>query len=286
MSNTWFDDEVEGEACSPKEAQLLKDYLQDRIDTNEASHLITSRIANNDKPYELLTSYWGLLQDALMDIPPERSKVVKLLQVIQQSPTADISTKDDYSLASLGPEIRWSELPNFGHMWADSTKWQDWRRTSGPQTAEQNMAEDQAITARLQGQAWRNARYQEIATIEAQLVASGINAIPLNWGYRAICDALEDSNALLEMEVLAAEEWLSIAGKQIRESTPVAGDSERLSALGKHRDLWKGPEGMGKERWEFWKQRLECVQGQDVSKTTKEAAREAIAAMKAIDGQP
>ncbi|KAJ9637360.1 hypothetical protein H2199_007647 [Coniosporium tulheliwenetii] len=88
------------------------------------------------------------------------------------------------------------------------------------------------------------------------------------------------------MEVPAAKKWLVVAGKQIYGNGSGGGGIERSGCvLGSHRDLWEGPEGMSRERWEFWKRRLEWIQEQEVDEATKETAREAAAAMQAIDGQ-
>lgn len=218
--------------------------------------------------------------------------------MIQQFPPTDPSKRHKGSSNDVEADIRWSDLPHFSQVWADWTGWQDWRRTSDLQegiemlerydsTRQQRLAaEDRAITAALRGQAWRNAKYKGNAAIEAILVASGVRAVPLDWGYETICNALEDSGSLLEMEVPAAKQWLIVAGKQIYGNGSGGGGIERLGCiLRNYRDLWEGQEGMSRERWEFRKRRLECIQGQKVDEATKETVREAAAAMQAIDGQ-
>lgn len=80
MSDSWFDYRVRSIVCGSREAQVLKDYLRNRIDVNETSRIITSKIVNDDNPGYLLECYWQLLQDILTDIPPARPKVVTLLE--------------------------------------------------------------------------------------------------------------------------------------------------------------------------------------------------------------
>ncbi|EON63547.1 hypothetical protein W97_02775 [Coniosporium apollinis CBS 100218] len=64
MSDSWVDYRVRSAACGPREAQVLKDYLHNRINVNETSRIITSKMVNDDNPGYLLEFTSGQIGQA------------------------------------------------------------------------------------------------------------------------------------------------------------------------------------------------------------------------------
>ncbi|MCJ1375950.1 hypothetical protein MMC20_007188 [Loxospora ochrophaea] len=115
------------------------------------------------------------------------------------------------------------------------------------------------------------------ATIGAQLVVADINGISLLWGMECICDALERADAVPDFEVPATKEWLEVAGDRVFEES----DGEMTKCL-RERDLWKQEEGR-KQRWSFWKRRLQSMGESEVlTLETRDAANKAVQAMEAV----
>ena len=92
-----------------------------------------------------------------------------------------------------------------------------------------------------------------------------------------ICDALERADAVPDFEVPATKEWLEVAGDRVFEES----DGEMTKCL-RERDLWKQEEGR-KQRWSFWKRRLQSMGESEVlTLETRDAANKAVQAMEAV----
>ena len=271
MSDAWFDCQVAPDGdpedgCHPQEAAALKDYVQSTTITAEATaRIITLPVTEEPETdrkgqsSDNLCRLWGLIINGLIDLPEHRRKIIRLLQAIQNLPTA---TKKEGE-GQHGP-IRWANLPNFGHLWADLKVSNNWRSEirNWPSKQYEGVRKD----------------FIEQAKIEAQLVVAGIGGLPISWGLRCICDAFEGREAVLDFEVPAAEEWLVLAGDLIFKNSD-CDVSEELS----ERDLWKQEGEERKQRWNFWKRRLHLMaESEELAVRIKEAAKKALEAMESI----
>lgn len=83
----------------------------------------------------------------------------------------------------------------------------------------------------------------------------GCRGIGLNWSYERITDALERSDAVRDIEVPMAAEWLRSLPHRIYEGALKREKAWPLSR--EDLDLWKGGDVMTVERWQWWRSRLE-----------------------------
>ncbi|CAI0654118.1 unnamed protein product [Colletotrichum noveboracense] len=274
MSDNWFssklapDGDIE-DGCHPQEAQAMKDYLHQKTNAAEAARAITNPVATAENPGEDLVRQWGFLMDSLVELPAQHVEaLVELLKAIENLPEPDFTSLDESKRPS---EKLWKGLPGFGNLWADSYQSGSWRKAA---TAAKGPERD----------VLRDAHVRK-AEIEARLVAAGIGAIPIDWGYEVVADALESSNALLDFEVPAAAKWLAICGQQFRKG---AGGGDESWALKPHdtastttpsRDLSKASwdQKLSLERWSWWEGRLRELHGENG--VVKDAATTALGAM-------
>ena len=271
MSDAWFTwhlapDGNPEDGCHSQEAAALKDYIHSTTITSEAAaRNITLPVANepeiirkgqsSDNLYRL----WALIIDGLTDLPEHRDKIIQLLQAIQNLPVSDRREGE-----AQGKQIRWADLPNFGHLWSDLKVPNNWRSAIRKYTPEQRegVRED----------------YIKQAIIDAQLVVANVDGIPISWGLGCICDALEQRDAVPDFEVPAAKEWHEVAGERIFEES----DGETDGYL-RVRELWKHEGGGREQRWSFWKGLLHSMaESQELALETREAAKKAVQAMQAV----
>lgn len=280
MAEAWFlhqlaPDGSTEDGCHPDEAQALKDYLSQNLTPEQASHAITVPIITSLTPNSDLPRLWGLLSNALVDLPPRHTKpLVELIRAIEALPPPDMSAVPEDQRPAHGD--LWSGLPGFGHQWADETASYQWRWTArgkeGPRLGDLSAADVSALQA-------RHARRQEV---EALLAVEGLAGIPVDWGYECVADALERSDAAVDFEVVGACQWLRVAGSRMRQ------DADRgvtSWGLDKERDLFKtGERGhMTRERWQFWVDRLSSdllsTSGSDPAQMSS-LARDTVAAIR------
>ena len=269
MSDAWFTSKLlpDGspeDGCHPQEAAALKGYIHSTtITADAAARNITLPVTNEPHTVrkgqcsENLYRLWNLIIDGLTDLPEHRNKIIELLQAIQKLPVSNPNHEEN--------EIRWAHLPEFGKLWADLSVSNNWRSNVGKWASEQREGVRQCFIRE--------------APIEAQLVVADISGISISYGLGCMCDALERSDAVLDFEVPATKEWLEIAVDRIFEGS----DGVRAGYL-RERDLWKYTEGEGrKERWNFWKRRLQSMaEIEELTPETREAAKKAIEAMQAV----
>jgi hypothetical protein len=284
MSDAWFiekiaPDGVPEDGCHPDEASALKAFLNKQTSAPEAAHAITRAIEASAKPSDNLYRLWGLLIDALVELPDTQTPaLVSLLDAIQRLPEpADSAGRrrgaitDDDTPADADDDdddgFLWRVLPNFGHMWADEHKRDDWRDTLAAGAANTDAAE----RARLRQ------LHVKKAAVEARLAVADVGGIPLHWGYDCIADALERRDAVPDFETPAAAQWLAIAGQRLRAG---AARGEKSWALERKRDFGKEAAAMSAERWAFWETRLQVLHQQ--AEATLEAAAAAASEMKAL----
>lgn len=263
MSDTWFASQVlpDGspeDGCHPQEAAALKEYLHSTTTTTDAAARdITLPVISEGQCSDNLPRLWCLLIDALNDLPDHRPKIIQLLQAIQNLPTSNPNEGEN--------EIRWAELPSFGHLWADDAVGSISRGEVGkwPPEQREGVRED----------------FIREAMIEAQLTVADLSGWSVSSGLSCMCDALERSDAVPDFEVPAVKEWIELAGSRIWAASDA--DVERVM---RERDLWKHSEGQGrKARWHFWKQRLNSMaEDKELDLDTRDAAKKAVEAMDAI----
>lgn len=267
MSDAWFAEKTAPcgaaeDGCHPDEAQALKDYCHKKTSVKEAAQAITQPILNSQDPDGNLYRLWGLLIDALVELPTALiPDLIYLLNAIQQLPEPDLAGRQTQNLPEHG--YLWRKLPDFGHMWSDEHKRDDWR--------------DDILTASLTDRADLRVKHVRKAEIEAQLVVADVGDIPLHWGYDCIADALERHSVVLDFEVPAAAKWIAIAGKHLYAG---AVDGKESWALERRRDFGKEAKAMSLERWSFWRKRMEELLQQ--SEATEEAAKAAVRDMNAL----
>ena len=270
MSDAWFayaiaPDGDTTDGCHPDEARALQSYLQGQITAAQAAEAITRPIAASQNPNGDLPRLYGLLEDALMELPaPDMARVLELIGAIEDLPDPDFSAVPRENLPAHG--TMWRGLPGFGHQWSDGAGAGvlfHWVEGTGRVRATEK--EDVYVTQCIRR-----------AEVEARLVRNGLVGLEISWGYEIVTDALERSKAALDTEVPMACEWLEILGDRFREG---ADKGESSWALERNGDLWKGEDRrrMSKERWDFWMQRLKELSDNDgVSLRTREAAKQCL----------
>lgn len=267
MSDEWFKCKIAPadapeDGCRPDEAKALQNYYHKQVSAEEAAQALTRPVESLENSYDNLYRLWGLLIDALMELPErEISNLVQLLDAIQRLPKPNLTEKQTGSAPSEGS--LWRGLPRFGHMWADEHKQDHWRDTLS--------IKDPAKRAEQRAKHIRKAR------VEARLTVANIGGIPLDWGYDCIADALERRNAVLDFEIPAAAEWIAVAGNRLYAG---AVDGRESWALERRRDFQTEDAKMSTERWSFWMKRMKelCEQ----SKIEEDAARAAGRDMEAL----
>lgn len=267
VSDAWFDektapDGAADDGCHPHEAQALKDYCHKKTSAKEAAQAITRPTENSTDPGANLCCLWSLLIDALIEWPaPQVPRLIQLLDALQKLPEPDLTGRRTENTPADG--FLWRKLPGFGHAWADEHKRDDWRRTLA--------ASDPADRAALR------AKHIRKAEIEARLAVADVGSIPLDWGYDCMADALERRDAVLDFEVPAAAEWVTIAGKGLYAG---AVDGKESWALERRRDFGKEAKAMSLMRWLFWETRFEELRQQ--SEATWYAAKTATRDIEAL----
>ena len=100
-------------------------------------------------------------------------------------------------------------------------------------------------------------------------------------GYRTIIDALEDSDADLEVEIPGVEQWLRIIGEYMYRGEY----NHEFYVLPQMRRLWGEGRKMTIERWNFWKQRLReiCEMAAGIKDETRESAKRCLKGMEVIE---
>ena len=263
MPSSWFSEKIAPggsteDGSDPAEAQALQDYLDDKLDASAAAAAITRPVEDARDPGADLPRLWGLLCDALTELPPPAiPALIQLLAAIQHLPAA---APGDKPTPPHGP--LWGGLPGFGHHWADAHKRDDWRSALARESRERDRAE-------------LRAQHVRGAEVEARMVVARVAGIPLDWGLDCVCDALERETPVLDFEVPAAAAWVGVAGGLVRGA---AVDGMHSWALGRRRDLWPaGDDRMNLQRYRFWERRFGELA--ERSRVTRDVAERAVVAM-------
>lgn len=268
MSDEWFKSKIAPadapeDGCHPDEAKALQDYYHKKMSAQEAAQALTRPSEGSENPLDNLYRPWGLLIDALVELPEgEILNLVRLLDAIQQLPDPIRTERKTESAAS--ESSFWRGLPRFGHMWADEHKQDHWR--------------DTLSIGDLAKRADQRVKHIRKAQVEARLTVANVGSIPLDWGYDCITDALERRNAVLDFEIPAAAEWIAIAGDRLYAG---AIDGRESWALERRRDFQKEDAKMSTKRWSFWMKRMEELteQSETVLNATQAAGRDMKASM-------
>ncbi|KAI4093628.1 MAG: hypothetical protein LQ339_007637 [Xanthoria mediterranea] len=244
MSDQWFQEQiapdgVNEDGCHPDEARALQDYLHQKTGVSEAAKAIVQPIEQSANPGAHLYRLWNLLIDALIQLPETQiTPLIQLLDAIQNLPEPDLTGKTTEDTPLDGH--LWQGLPGFGHMWADGHKQGHWR---GALAAEKGPRRTEMRSAHVRK-----------ANLEARLAVAGISNIPFDWGYECIADALERQDAVVDLEVPAAAEWIAVAGDRLYAGVRTGCKSWALES---RRDFGREAPVMTLERWLFWEQRME-----------------------------
>lgn len=267
MTSAWYNEKIAPDGnvedgCHPDEARALEEFLSGRLNTKDAAYHITRPVARSNRPYDSVQSLWALLRDALLELPrpmlelplPSMSKVIGLLQAIQEMPETEANTK----VADM-----WPHLNFFGSEWSDEMRKEEWR----------SHLHDWQI---FHSDSW-SLQHIRTAHVEALMVTHDIGRIPLIWGIQDICDALESSKAVLEIELPAMVEWFAIAGGQIYKSALLR---ETIRPTPLEHDLWKGDDVLSLQRWLFWQERVTAILIRTVDEVIRSAAQRILSHMK------
>lgn len=291
MSQAWYDkaiapnDDPE-DGCRPEEAQALRLHLEDEIDVAEAARLITKPTVSSEDPGADLQDLWALLQDALIELPNSQQKIVHLLSIIRSLPEFDLDShgKKRSGLPRSPSCSLWHDLPSFANDWYDSNWWcyqNEWRAKPDLYSSHDKIV-----------------RISNLARAEALFAQTDILGQRVKYeGLSCLCDTLEDSNAVIRIEIHAVKEWLVNARDLVHDMSQIPHEHRLLysnndirNKIAKNemhvdikdkRDLWQGSGGTSLERWNFWKKRLQELRGDaDLDERTREAVREALDAIK------
>lgn len=262
MSDDWFSSKIAPngdveDGCHPEEAKALKDYLRRNTSTTQAAQALTRPVVTGESPRDDLPGLYGLLMDALVELPSEHIEpLLALIKAIENLPEPDFTAVEERKRPH---EKLWKGLPNFGNHWYDvgyrSGSWKmDAEATSAPQ---RDSIRDEHVRR---------------AEVEARLVMAGLAGIPIDWGYEVVVGALESDEALLDFEIPAAAEWFAVCGQRFRRG---AEDGEKSYAL---------TDGvMSLKQWSLWVERLKELQAQ--SGVIQRAATKALEAIDKVDGK-
>lgn len=195
MSNEWFNEKLAPggnteNGCHPDEAEAMKRYLRGETTELEAAHAITRPIENSDNPKKDLSRLWSFLINALIELPFDSNIILlKLITAIEYLPEPDMTGVVESNRPADGN--LWHGLPGFLHAYVNLHKSSDWRElATKADTKERDRLREYQVNK---------------ARIEACLAVRGLAGIPMDWGYETVADALERSDALLDIEVPAAE---------------------------------------------------------------------------------
>ncbi|KAH0334421.1 hypothetical protein KCU81_g9462, partial [Aureobasidium melanogenum] len=291
MSQSWYDNAVAPDGnpedgCRPEEAQALRLYLDDQLDVAKAARRITEPTELSEDPGADLPNLWGFLQDALVELPNLQRKVVLLMSEIQDLPDLDIDShgkKRSGSLQSPSSSL-WHDLPSFANQWYDFNWWyyqNEWRQKPQLYSSPEKIAQ-----------------VANVARAEALFAHTDILGEGVKYeGLARLCDTLEDSKAVMKIEIHAVREWLLHAHDILYDMSHTSHMHNRLLSnsdirdriakkemhvsVQDERDLWLGSGGTSLERWKFWRERLQNLQEDDtLDQGTREAVAEALYSMR------
>lgn len=270
MSSSWYahkiaPDGVGEDGCHPDTAQYLREYLRGTLSPSSAAYKITRRVAGavsaSSPPHKVpvasdhFANLWAFLGDASMELETDdMSKIIVLLQAIQEVSEPEATRKASYL---------WPRLWGFGDMWGDELRKMDWRDLV-------------AVREPIHQADWALERTRS-AKAEAMMVVAGVGCIPMGWGLVDICDALESSDAVLDIEIPMIAEWFEIAGSRIFQAVRVG---EAVYRTGARRDLWRNDGVVGLERWAFWEGRVGEMLKRGLKERTRGAAERILERMK------
>ncbi|KAK6000681.1 hypothetical protein QM012_003406 [Aureobasidium pullulans] len=217
-----------GDGCHHEEAKALDDYLSGLLNTQEAADKITSPVLREENPSSQLYRLWGLLADALVELPNDREKLLDLLAAIQSLPSTTF--------------IDWFQLKDFWSMWADCHRLHlhgkaPWESGSWTPTRKTELCN----------------HYQAIGTAEASMSVRGIGGIPVDWGYEVL-NLVCSRRPGLEVLIFEVYAWLQVAGARLSNdlspeeiecfSRPIPGTRSGLQqsvrcTMGEHWNVWK-----------------------------------------------
>jgi hypothetical protein len=241
MSDAWYSSKIAPErdpddGCHAEQAHTLKAYNQQTITATEAAQLLTSPVITASDPKGELCQLYGLLQDALVELPAHYTEpLLLLIRAVEDLPSPAFTPAQQIVRPEISRKL-WKGLSGFANIWADvSHRSGSWKL-------------DADVTTGAARDALRAGHVRK-AGIEARLVMADLAEIPMGWGYEVVVDALEGEDVLLDFEVPAAAEWFELFAERFREG---AERGEKNYVL---------EEGMSMARWEVWRRRLRELEG-------------------------
>ncbi|CAD0114647.1 unnamed protein product [Aureobasidium uvarum] len=275
MTDAWFEnviesDGIDGEGCRRSEAMTLKLYLRDEISIDQASQQLALPTETCALPGDPLIYLWGVLQDAMVELPHSAQKITPLLLQLQKRP--DVRLREEQRTDALSDKqwTLWNDLPGFANMWYDMHWWyygSQWR-------VDKLRFENQDAVVNI----------PRIAVADALLSVSGILGERAKAeGLARLAHTLEDEDAVLRVEILILREWLLNAGDMLfgmcrdgfqHDLLDNSVELEKKSVGKPRRELWKEDSDASLPRWQFWKQRLGNIeQDMELEDDVRVAAR-------------
>jgi hypothetical protein len=263
-SEDWFntqlpsDDRPPGD-CYAEGLEPLKAYLRGETTASDAAKafILPFEATDSHDQADVLPNIFGLLEDALMQLPSEHTDhLLELLVAIEDLPGYHMI--DYQRVCPLQNTVPlWKGLGSFGNMWSDGSQ------ATGVLGWEINDIPEGPMRDGLRKE------HVKRAWIEAKMVMKGVGEIPMGWGYETIVNALERERAVLDCEVPAAAEWFVICHKLMLEDVE---KGEKPYALKGQTISW--------ERILSWQKRLETLQAQ--FGIVEQAATKALATLRSV----
>ncbi|KAJ5473174.1 Protein of unknown function DUF3632 [Penicillium sp. IBT 31633x] len=248
--------------------EVVRQLLINTVDpTTAATKLISLDYTNGDTPWAL----WNLVYEAAADFDSSHSSLLALLGEFQ---------KADSHIPGSKAEDKPSEwLACFGSMWRDK-----WDILSPHALSGWTMSTSQ--TAR---------RWNNINAFSAKLLATtsfSRGAKLRAFGLASLRRCLEtdpntfkvqrkppwyrmDLTEMLAADVCAAAQWPIHAGGLLWEDTRLEEPELIRRLLPGQTELWKGEQGLTKERWQLWKERfMFMAKYEDFGPNTRQIAQE------------
>lgn len=177
-----------GDGNDPDIINAMRSFLNGSVTASQAAVAITRPIAFDDDPPSKTYRLWGLLGDSIGDRGLEASqKSIDLLAAVKALPPT--------------PQIDWSDLNQFGHMWHDG---HSLSYDPGPW---EDLAEERKVTL-------CQAR-EEVGIAEASMWLRNLDAIDPNQGYEVLNLACLGRPGI-QMFLHQIYSWLKVAGLQLR----------------------------------------------------------------------
>ena len=270
---------------------IFKTYLDGYISPNEAALALTRRFYDDDEPRQAAASLWALLEDAIIELSSGTLEIRlhNLLHVIRQLPPiwgwpCPSSLRRYYPDARRNPNlggkiivVDFDSLDDFWGSYACEHRVYDMREhwREGPPAS----GYDRSIYDKPN---WREELIRKhIQTCDALAKLARVGFGGAELGYQNVSNALEDSDAVLDVEIPGMEQWLRIIGHDMYQGE----HNPDFRAMPPENNLWGEGREMTVRRWTFWKQRLREIYEMvaDIKDETRESVKRCFKGMEVIE---